>query len=90
MHLLFQAICRYLTKNIQVMVEKFSQENVWTSFLTSRNFEFLRVRIELVITPDNIECAYTGISIIDAKKLKSLIQIKKIMLFLMIRELLLI
>ena len=76
---------------IQVMVEKFSIENVWTSFLTSKKFlNSLGLESELVTTYDNIECAYSGISIIDAKKLKSLIQLKKIMLFLTIRELLLI
>jgi len=56
---------------IQVMVEKFSIENVWTSFLTSKKFlNSLGLESELVITHDNIECAYTGISIIDAKKIK--------------------
>ena len=58
-------------KIIQVMVEKFSIENVWTSFLTSKKFlNSLGLESELVITHDNIECAYTGISIIDAKKIK--------------------
>ena len=56
---------------IQVMVEKFSIENVWTSFLTSKKFlNSLGLESELVTTYDNIECAYTGISIIDAKKIK--------------------
>jgi len=55
---------------IQVMVEKFSIENVWTSFLTSKKFlNSLGLESELVITHDNIECVYTGISIIDARKI---------------------
>jgi len=53
------------------MVEKFSIENVWTSFLTSKKFlNSLGLESELVTTYDNIECAYSGISIIDAKKIK--------------------
>jgi len=56
---------------IQVMVEKFSIENVWTSFLTSKKFlNSLGLESELVTTYDNIECAYTGISIINADKIK--------------------
>jgi len=52
------------------MVEKFSIENVWTSFLTSKKFlNSLGLESELVITHDNIECVYTGISIIDARKI---------------------
>jgi len=55
---------------IQVMVEKFSVENIWTSFLASKKFlNSLGLESELVITHDNIECVYTGISIIDARKI---------------------
>ena len=55
---------------IQVMAEKFSVENIWTSFLASKKFlNSLGLESELVITHDNIECVYTGISIIDARKI---------------------
>jgi adenosylcobinamide-phosphate guanylyltransferase len=65
-------------KIIQVMIEKFSQENVWTSFLTSKKFlNSLGLESELVITHDNIECVYTGISIIDAWKIKKFNSIKE-------------
>ena len=58
-------------KIIQIMIEKFSLENVWTSFVTSKKFlNSLGLESELVITHDNIECAYAGISIIDARKIK--------------------
>ncbi len=58
-------------KIIQAMVKKFSMENVWTSFLVSKKFlNSLGLESELVITHDNIECAYAGISIIDARKIK--------------------
>jgi len=53
---------------IQVMAEKFSVENIWTSFLASKKFlNSLGLESELVITHDNIECVYTGISIIEAR-----------------------
>jgi len=59
-------------KIIQVMVEKFSIENVWTSFLTSKKFlNSLGLESELVITHDGIECVHSGISIVDAKKIKN-------------------
>jgi len=55
------------------MDEKYSIENVWTSFLTSKKFlNSLGLESELVTTYDNIECAYTGISIINADKIKNL------------------
>ena len=55
---------------IKVMVEKFSIENIWTSFLTSKKFlNSLGLESELVITHDNIQCVYTGSSIIDASKI---------------------
>ena len=54
------------------MVKKFSIENVWTSFLTSKNFlNSLGLESELVITHDGIECVHTGISIVDATKIKN-------------------
>jgi len=63
---------------IQVMVKKFSMENVWTSFLTSKKFlNSLGLESELVTTYDNIECTHTGISIIDAKKIKKCDSIKE-------------
>jgi len=55
---------------IQVMVEKFSIENVWTSFLTSKKFlNSLGLESSLLVNSDNIECTYTGISIINVNKL---------------------
>jgi len=55
---------------IQIMTEKFNSKNVWTSFLVSKKFlNSLGLESELLVNSDNIECAYTGISIINVNKL---------------------
>ena len=58
-------------KIIQVITEKFNSENVWTSFLVSKKFlNSLGLESSLVVNSDNIECTYTGISIINVNKLE--------------------
>jgi len=58
-------------KIIQLMTEKFNSENVWTSFLVSKKFlNSLGLESSLLVNSDNIECAYTGISIINVNKLE--------------------
>ena len=58
-------------KIIQVITEKFNSENVWTSFLVSKKFlNSLGLESSLLVNSDNIECAYTGISIINVNKLE--------------------
>ena len=57
---------------IQKLVE-FNSENVWTSFLVSKKFlNSLGLKSNLLVKYDNTECAYTGISIINADKIKNL------------------
>jgi len=56
---------------IQKMVE-FNSENVWTSFLVSKEFlNSLGLESNLLVKYDSVECAYTGISIINADKIKN-------------------
>ena len=55
---------------IQKMMD-FSSENTWTSFLVSKEFlNSLGLESNLLVECDNIECVYTGISIINADKIK--------------------
>jgi len=57
---------------IQKLVE-FNSENVWTSFLVSKKFlNSLGLKSNLLVKYDSTECAYTGISIINADKIKNL------------------
>ena len=57
---------------IQIMVE-FSSESVWTSFLVSKEFlNSLGLKSNLLVKYDSVECVYTGISIINADKIKNL------------------
>ena len=59
-------------KIIQIMTEKFNPKNVWTSFLVSKNFlNSLNLESDLLINYNDIECVYTGISIINADKIKN-------------------
>ena len=65
-------------KIIQIMTEKFNSKNVWTSFLVSKNFlNSLNLESDLLINYDNIECVYTGISIINTDKIKNLNLVKE-------------
>jgi len=60
-------------KIIQVITEKFNSKNVWTSFLVSKKFlNSLGLESNLLVKYDSTECVYTGISIINADKIKNL------------------
>ena len=55
---------------IQKLVE-FNSGNVWTSFLVSKEFlNSLGLKSNLLVKHDSVECVYTGISIINADKIK--------------------
>ena len=57
-------------KIIQKLVE-FNSESVWTSFLVSKEFlNSLGLKSNLLVKYDGVECVYTGISIINADKIK--------------------
>ena len=59
-------------KIIQDITEKFNSESVWTSFLSSKEFlNSLGLESNLLVKYDSVECAYTGISIINADKIKN-------------------
>jgi len=63
---------------IQIMTEKFNSKNVWTSFLVSKKFlNSLGLESSLFGNSDNIECTYTGISFINANKIKNLNSVKE-------------
>ena len=65
-------------KIIQDITEKFNSESVWTSFLSSKEFlNSLGLESSLLVNSDNIECTYTGISIINANKIKNLNSVKE-------------
>ena len=57
---------------IQKLVE-FNSENIWTSFLVSKKFlDSLSLESNLLVKHNSVECIYTGISIINADKIKNL------------------
>ena len=57
---------------IQKLV-KFNSESVWTSFLVSKEFlNSLGLESNLLMKYDGVECVYTGISIINADKIRNL------------------
>ena len=64
-------------KIIQKLVE-FNSESVWTSFLVSKKFlNSLSLESNLLVKCDGVECVYTGISIINADKIKNLNSVKE-------------
>ena len=62
-----------LDKEIIQKLVKFNSENIWTSFLVSKKFlNSLGLKSNLLVKCDGVECVYTGISIINADKIKNL------------------
>ena len=62
-----------LDKDIIQKLVEFNSESVWTSFLVSKEFlNSLGLKSNLLVKHDDVECAYTGISIINADKIKNL------------------
>ena len=56
---------------IQKLV-KLNSESVWTSFLVSKEFlNSLGLESNLLVEYDSVECVYTGISIINADRIKN-------------------
>jgi len=50
---------------------EFNSESVWTSFLVSKDFlNSLGLESNLLVKCGDVECVYTGISIINADKIK--------------------
>ena len=71
--LLFSGDLPLLDKDIIQKLVEFNSESVWTSFLVSKEFlNSLDLESNLLVKCDNVECAYTGISIINADKIKNL------------------
>jgi len=65
-------------KIIQVITEKFNPKNVWPSFLVSKKFlNSLGLESNLLINSGDIDCVYTGISIINADKIQNLDPVKE-------------
>ena len=56
----------------------FNSEYTWSSFLVSKKFlNSLGLESNLLVKYDNTECAYTGVSIINADKIKDLSLVKE-------------
>ena len=61
-----------LDKEIIQKLVKFNSESIWTSFLVSKKFlNSLGLKSNLLVKCDGVECVYTGISIINADKIKN-------------------
>jgi len=68
------AVCGDLPLLDEEIIKKmadFNSENIWTSFLVSKELlNTLSLKSNLLVKHDNAECVYTGISIINADKIK--------------------
>ena len=61
-----------LDEEIILKLVEFSSESVWTSFLVSKEFlNSLGLESNLLLEYSCVECAYTGVSIINADKIKN-------------------
>jgi|TARA_B100001750_G_C15195328_1_gene440916 adenosylcobinamide-phosphate guanylyltransferase len=62
-----------LDKEIIQKMAEYNSESVWTSFLVSKKFlNSFGLESDLLVKHNNVEYAYTGISIINADKIKNL------------------
>jgi len=67
-----------LDKEIIQKLVKINPESIWTSFLVSKKFlNSLGLKSNLLMKCDGVECVYTGISIINADKIKNLNAVKE-------------
>ena len=58
---------------IRKIVRLVNEENVWTSILVRKNFlQSIGMESELIVNYNNEECAYTGISIVDPRRIKNM------------------
>lgn len=58
---------------ISKIVKLADKKNVWTSILVRKNFlQSLGLEAEFFVNYNNEECAYTGISIVDPKRINNL------------------
>ena len=60
-----------LDEEIIKKMAEFNSENIWTSFLVSKELSnTLSLESNLLVKCGDVECVYTGISIINADKIK--------------------
>jgi len=63
---------------ITEIISKYNSENVWTSFIVTKNFmDSLHLTSDFSLEFQGQDCLYTGISIINAKKITSFDSIKE-------------
>ena len=63
---------------IQKICNLYDSENIWTSILVSKQFlDSLGTKSDFTVTCENKECSYSGISLINSKKISSLDNIEE-------------
>ena len=63
---------------VQKICNLYDSENIWTSILVSKQFlDNLGTKSDFIVTCENKECSYSGISLINSKKITSLDNIEE-------------
>lgn len=58
---------------IQKIVKLVDTKNIWTSVLVTKKFlQYLGLEAEFFVNYNDKECAFTGISLVDAKRIKNI------------------
>jgi len=58
---------------IRKIVKSVNEKNAWTSILVKKSFlQSLGLEAEFFVNYNNEECAYTGISVVDPKRIKNI------------------
>ena len=65
-------------KIIKNIVSLYNPENIWTSIIVTKKFlDSLNLTSEFMVTYNDQKCFFTGISLINTKKINNLTQIKE-------------
>jgi len=60
------------------IVSLYNPENIWTSIIVTKEFlDSLNLTSEFMVTFNDQKCFFTGISLINTKKINNLTQIKE-------------
>ena len=65
-------------KIIKIIVEMYNSENIWTSIIVTKGFlDSLHLKSDIHVSHEEQDCCFSGISLVNAKQIKSLENVKE-------------
>lgn len=66
------------SKVIKIIAKMYNSENIWTSIIITKGFlDSLHLKSDICVYHDGQHCFFTGISLVDAKQIKNLNNVKE-------------